>query len=220
MPGSNSSGVRRAAVTNSLSGAWSPAQLGVLRHHVGQTGGVGEQVADQDPLLEPALKLGQVALHPVGEGYPALVHQQHQSADTHRLADGGHNVDGVRLGGGRPGAPVQPSESLVEHHPAVAGHQDGGRAHPAPGGLFPQAVGDLAEARRRHSHLGRITGSQNGGGAGTGSGMGDGGRVLRGGPAAGEGGPAHARQAQGPGRQHLPPGVSGAPSGVHGSLRG
>ena len=164
-------------------------------------------MADQDPLLEPALKLGQVALHTVGKRHPSLFHHQHQPADAHRLADGGHDVDGIRPCGGRPGAAVQPSESLVEHHPGVAGHQDGGRSHPALGGLLPQPVGDPAEARRRHSHLLRCSELENGKGVGAGGGLGTGGgSTLRVGTAAGEGIPADARQAQGTCRQYLPPG--------------
>jgi len=91
------------------------AELRIFGEHVGQAGGVGEEVADADEGPVVAAKFGEVVSGGVIEGDEAALDEDHEADGVDGLGDGSEKVDGVGRG----------AEAFVEHDAAVAEDDDG-----------------------------------------------------------------------------------------------
>ena len=79
------------------------AQLPILRQHVGQAGGMGDQVPHGDAVFAPAAKLGDDLAGAIVEREQPALDQEQRPHRHNRLGNRRHEKDDVVANGGRGG---------------------------------------------------------------------------------------------------------------------
>jgi hypothetical protein len=117
------------------------AEIKVLGEHVGEAGGVGEEIADADEGAIAAGEFGEIERGGVVERDESALDEEHEGDGIDGLGDGGQEVDGIGFG----------VEALVEDDAAVSGDEDGGGGDAAGGDFGGEEGGGAGEARGGHA---------------------------------------------------------------------
>jgi hypothetical protein len=117
------------------------SQCQVLWEHVGQAGGVAQQVAYPHGRPIGSRKLRQIACHRVVQRHQATLDQQQHRHGIDRLGDRGQQVH--RIGRG--------TMARVQHHTPMAGHEHRGGGHTALRHLGGEQGRSTFQALRAHA---------------------------------------------------------------------